>query len=65
MTYKEVYNGLTKEAGMKKKATLDLARLIKKAKAKDLDKRSFFPALVTPTFLIPGAIGAGAYGLYR
>ena len=32
MTYKEVYSGLTKEAGMKKKATLDLARLIKKAK---------------------------------
>ena len=32
MTYKEVYNGLTKEADMKKKATLDLARLIKQAK---------------------------------
>ena len=65
MTYKEVYSGLTKEAGMKKEATLDLARLIKKAKAKGIDKKAFLPLLATPGFIIPGAIGAGAYGLYR
>lgn len=32
MTYKEIYEGLQKEANMKKEATMKLARMIKKAK---------------------------------
>lgn len=39
MTYKEIYEGLQKEASMKKEATMKVARMIKKAK---LEKKESF-----------------------